>query len=169
MKNLLSKISFCSSLFLIMLLVTTFFAPCSAAQAVADNPSECWGVFIGIENFLNSPPTPPVPNAKADQQALYNSFVSVWGTDHCRLLTDTQATKNGIFDAITWLADHADSNDTVFFSVRSWGAYNPGVDYSFYTYNSDVFDWNNDIYSQELADAFKAVQAAGIGIYFIFW
>jgi uncharacterized repeat protein (TIGR02543 family) len=95
------------------------------------------------------------------EQALYNKFVSVWGSDHCRLLTNAQATKSGILDAIDWVAGQADSNDTVLFSVRSYGESSPSGNYYFYTYNSLTLTYTNDISSQELSDAFDAVNAKG--------
>jgi hypothetical protein len=159
-KKRLSKFSFLFPLVLIMLLVASFGLPCAAAQAVVYHPPECWGVFIGIEDFLNFASL-TVDYAEVGQTALYNSFASVWGTDHCRLLLSSQATKSAILDAVTWLAGNAHSNDIVLFSVRSYGSLGPGGDYYFYTYNSNLSDYDNDISATELSNAFDAVNAAG--------
>jgi uncharacterized repeat protein (TIGR02543 family) len=161
MKKSLSKITLYSSLLLIMLLVTALFIPCAAAQGIVlVNLPQCWGVFVGISNFQNFHAL-TVQFGDTSQTALYNSIASVWGTSHCRLLTNSEATKANILDAISWLATQANSNDTVLFSVRSNGAPGPGGDYYFYTYNSNLADWDNDISSQELSDAFDAVHADG--------
>jgi hypothetical protein len=161
MKKHLSKFSFLSAIVLILLLVISFTIPCASAQGIVflPNVSECWGVFVGISSFQNFPGL-NVQFADSGQQDLYNKFVAVWGTDHCRLLTNTQATKAGILNAIDWMAGQADGNDTVLFSARSYGSAGPGGDYYFYSYNSNLADFDNDISSQELSNAFDTVPAS---------
>jgi len=162
MKKLFTRVSIASILALIILLMTTFAIPCTSAQGITlvFSAPECWGVFVGISEFANFPSL-QMHYGDTGEQALYSKFVSVWGTDHCRLLTNSQATKNGILDAIDWVAGQADSHDTVLFSVRSYGERSPSGNYYFYTYNSNVANYANDISSQELSTAFDAVNAAG--------
>jgi hypothetical protein len=162
MKKLFTRVSIASILALIVLLMTTFAIPCTSAQGIVfvfDEP-ECWGVFVGISEFANYPAI-QIHYGDTGEQALYSKFASVWGSDHCRLLTNSQATKNGILDAIDWVAGQADSNDTVLFSVRSYGEESPGGNYYFYTYNSLTLTYANDISSQELSNAFDDVNCAG--------
>ncbi len=157
MKKLIPKFSVLSFIIMVVLLMTTFIVPCAAAQGAVGDP-ECWGLFVGVSTYLNFPGT-EVEYAASGQQDLYNEFVAVWGADHCRLLTNSQATKNGILNSIDWLGDQAESGDTVFFSARSIAGTGPGGDYYFWTYNSNTADWDNDISSQELSDAFDNVDA----------
>ncbi len=162
MKKILSKISLASILTLVVLFMTTFAIPCAPAQAIVlvlPQP-QCYGVFVGIAEFPDMGGT--LDYADTSQQDLSNRFAYVWGTDHVRLLTNSQATKANILNAVAWLADQANSFDTVIFSITTstWWGLGPGGDHYFMTYDSHYIDWNNDISSGELSTAFDDVNAS---------
>lgn len=152
MKRLTSVLSVAVFLAIALLVITSLVLPVSAAQA-ADEP-ECWGVFVGVSNYqyIND-----LSYCDDDAEELYGVFSPVWGSDHTRLLTDSQATKAAILDAIQWLADNADSNDTVMFTFSGHGS-NYGVGY-FFPYNSLTYSYNNAISAAELESAFMPVAA----------
>jgi len=143
----------------ITVLITANFALPGATTQAADSTAECWGVFIGISTFQNL--DDEVKYAASGQQELCNGFSAVWGADHVRLVTDSEATKSGIMEAIAWLDERADGNDTVLFSVTSTGVAGPGPDYYFWTYDSLPDSWDNDISAEEMDTAFEAIDAAG--------
>jgi hypothetical protein len=157
LKKFLSKIFIAVFLALVLFLVTNFALP--VMPALADNPSECWAVIIGVSNYQS---IDDLNYADDDAQDLYQAFGPVWGADHITLLKDSQANKAAILSAIDWLADSADANDTVLFFFSGHGSdYGSGY---FCPYDSLTYSWDNDISSSELASAFQPVQAEKIVI-----
>jgi outer membrane protein assembly factor BamB len=85
---------------------------------------ESWAIIIGVSDYkyLGN-----LTYCDDDANSIYNQLASRWGTDHIRLLTNTNATKLAIFNTLnTWLSFHEDSNDTVLFFFSGHGG--PGTD-----------------------------------------
>jgi hypothetical protein len=150
MKRLLSRVSIAVLLALILLLVTTFALPVMSAQA-ASTP-ECWSVHVGISNYqyLND-----LDYCDDDAEDIAAELSPVWGSSHVRTLIDSQASKSGILDAISWLASNADADDTVMFTYSGHGASTGYI----CAYNSSLYSYSNDISISELASALQAIQA----------
>jgi uncharacterized repeat protein (TIGR02543 family) len=168
MKKLLSRISLASFLALIMLLVTTFAIPCASTQAIVGppipplmaDPSECWGVFIGIPDLHYWPWD--WTNADVDATDFNHALSPTWGTDHVRVLTESQATRSAILSAINWLATNADTNDTVLFFFS-------GKTFQNEIYPYDYYSFGDEISGTQLNSAFSSVQANKIVFIFSFW
>ncbi len=165
MKKILSKISIVSFLALIMLLVTTFAIPCTPAQGIVGpppliaNPQECWGVFVGVGEYEHGWGN---PLNRADAEDLYNIISPVWGASHMQLLEDSQATKSDVLDSVDWLANQADSNDTVLFFISALGDVDSILCY-------DTWGSAGQINPTELANAFDSVNAGKIVIILQVW
>jgi hypothetical protein len=157
-KRVLSKTPVAVFFALVILLVSTFAIPCVQAQAAESDP-ECWAVIVGVSDYqyIND-----LHYCDDDALELTAAFLPVWGVGHIKCLVDSQATKANILDAIDWLADNADADDTVLFSFSGHGDnYLNGY---FYTYNSLTTSYTNDISSSELASAFRQVHAGKTAI-----
>ncbi len=152
MKNLLSKISIASSLILVSLIMTTFFLPCASIQAAESDPV-CWGVFVGVSTYQNYS---EFPYTDDDAQKLSEALSPTWGTEHVKVLLNEEATKSNILDAINWLADNAEADDTALLSLSGNGK-DGGY---FCAYDSNILTYSKDISASELGDAFKSVKAA---------
>ncbi len=151
MKRLWSKKVVSFFMVLIALIVTTFVLPCLPVQA-ATSVAENWGVFVGISSYQYIKDT---WYGADNAQALYNEISPVWGTSHIRLLTNSKAKKASILDAIAWLAQQADSNDTVLFDFNGHGSPGPYL----CAYDSMPFSYENDISDNELANALESIKA----------
>jgi outer membrane protein assembly factor BamB len=80
---------------------------------------ESWAIIVGVSDYqyLDN-----LSYCDDDARSLYNQLSSAWGTDHIKLLIDSNATKAAIFNAITtWLSDREDSDDTVLFFFSGHG------------------------------------------------
>jgi hypothetical protein len=150
MKRLLSRISIAVFLALVLLLISTFALPVMTAQA-ASTP-ECWSVHVGISNYqyLND-----LTYCDDDAEDIAAELIPVWGSSHVRTLIDSQASKSGILDAISWLANNAGADDTVMFTYSGHGASAGYI----CPYNSSLYSYSYDISASELASALQAIQA----------
>lgn len=158
MKKLLSKISIAVFLALVLSLVSTFVLPAMPAQA-AYGP-ECWAVIAGVSDYMYG--DQDLNYCDDDARELSQVLSPVWGSGHIRLLTDWQATKANILNAIDWLAANAGAGDTVLFYFSGHGSdYQDGY---FCPSDSLTYAWGNDISSSQLASAFLPVQAEKIVI-----
>jgi hypothetical protein len=152
MKKILSGISVAVFLSLVLSIVATLALPVMPARA-ASGP-ECWAVIVGVSDYkyIND-----LEYCDDDAREISQELSPVWGEDHVRVLTDSQATRANIFSAIDWLADNADANDTVFFSFSGHGSdYLNGY---FCPYDALPISISNDISSSQLASAFWSVDA----------
>jgi len=154
LKRLFSKKFISVFLVLMALIVTTFVLPCLPAQAAIGDP-DCWGVIIGISNYQNISDT---WYGADNAEAIYDEISPAWGTNNVQLLTNSEAKKSDILDAIAWLATKATSDDTVLFDFNGHGGSGPYL----CTYDSLPYSWSNDISAAELALAFRAVHAGKI-------
>jgi hypothetical protein len=152
MKKILSGISAAVFLALVLFIVATLALPVMPTRA-ASGP-ECWAVIVGVSDYkyLND-----LQYCDDDAREISQELSPVWGEDHVRVLTDSQATRANIFSAIEWMADNADANDTVFFSFSGHGSdYLNGY---FCPYDALPTSVSNDISSSQLASAFWPVNA----------
>jgi uncharacterized repeat protein (TIGR02543 family) len=151
-KKFISKISLVSFVVLVVLLLTTFILPHTSVQAAESDP-KCWGVFVGVSDYAT---INDLQYCDDDARDFYNAFSPVWGKPYTKLLLDTEATKSAILDAINWMADNADVDDTVTFTFSGHGS-DFGV-YCPYDYHSV----SSGISNVELSLALDAVKAEKI-------
>jgi hypothetical protein len=110
-----------------------------------DDTYECWAVIVGVSNYQN---LLDLNYADADALDLADQLSPVWGSDHVKLLIDSQATKHNIEDAITnWLASREDANDVVLFFWS--GRVDPTLGF-LCPYESLTSSYANDISASEL-------------------
>jgi uncharacterized repeat protein (TIGR02543 family) len=152
MGKILSRISIAVILALVLFIVVTLALPVMPARAASD--PECWAVIVGVSDYkyLND-----LNYCDDNAREISRKLSPVWGEDHVRVLTDSQATRANILDAIDWMADNADDDDTVLFSFSGHGSdYLSGY---FCPYDALLTSLSNDISSSQLASAFWAVNA----------
>ncbi|MFC1875219.1 caspase family protein [Chloroflexota bacterium] len=78
-----------------------------------ESESKCWAVIVGVSDYQYYS---DLLYNDDDARELSQLLSPIWGADHVKLLTNSEATKAGINDAITnWLAAREDANDTVLF------------------------------------------------------
>ncbi len=162
MKKRFTKFSIIFPVVLVLLLLTSIVIPCASAQGLTLvlNPPECWGVFIGVPDLQYWPW--PWTNADADATDFGAALSPTWGTDHVRVLTESQATRSGILSAIDWLATNADTNDTVLFFYS-------GKTYLNAIYGFDYYTSGDEITGPQLNNAFDSVQTSKKVFIFSFW
>jgi len=139
-----------------------------------------WAVIVGTEYGEY-----PIPGVCAwEATAFYNNLTSIdenWKQANIKLLTDENATKQDILDALDWLKDKAGEGDIVLFSFFGHGSFvddKPpydeldGKDELIVSYDCyrDQFDTlHNIITDDELSDIFDTITEKGIeGMYLIF-
>jgi len=89
----------------------------------ADEYFPLWAVIVGVSNY-NDPGIDVLPYAINDANNIYTQLLdSGWAPDHIKLLTDSQATKANIEDAIDWMGEHASINDVCLFFFSGYGTY----------------------------------------------
>ncbi|MEW6034699.1 MAG: caspase family protein [Chloroflexota bacterium] len=136
----------------------------SSPRVFAQGPSqgsfsspERWAVMVGVSQYqylddLHGP-------AKS-ATALSDVLRPIFGEGHVLLLTDSQATKDGIRRAVSeWLVPREDADDTVLFFFCGHGSSNAYLA----PYDSLTYSWANDIAASELdrwLDALDGRQSA---------
>jgi hypothetical protein len=114
------------SRFLLVLICSTFAAVlplvpiqlCAPAHAEEDE-AECWAVIVGVSEYKHYD---DLLYNDDDAQELASQLCPIWGDDHVKLLTNSMATKQAIYDAITdWLAFREEANDVVLFFFSGTG------------------------------------------------
>lgn len=126
-----------------------------AAPAYADETeSKCWALFIGISEYQT---IDHAPGCAEGSVAFYEAISPIWGEQQCKLLTNEDATKTNIIEAIGWLADNAAENDTVLFYYAGHGTNGGYISTykSFYTNTwistSEIRNWLRDVESKKMA------------------
>ncbi len=121
------------------ILIIIFFIPQStiADTISVNNPREYWAVLAAISDY-NGVPLPysinEVNNFKGTLLAGGN-----WDRDHIKMVLGSNATKNGIYDALNWLADNADDNDISIFYFVGHGGRNLTNEYIM-AYDRSIYD-----------------------------
>jgi hypothetical protein len=101
---------------LVTFIITVFVVPCLPVQAAAT--PDCWAVITAVSDYQT---VSDLPYSIKGAQEIYQQLSPVWGEDHMRMLTDSQASKTGILSAISWMANQADVDDTVLFYFSGHG------------------------------------------------
>jgi hypothetical protein len=152
MRRILSGTSVAVFLALVLFIVATLAVPVVPARAASD--PECWAVIVGVSDYeyIND-----LNYCDDDAWDLAQELSPVWGEDHVKVLTDSEATKANIFSAIDWLAESANADDTVFFSFTGHGSdYLNGY---FCPYDTLPDSASSAISSSQLESAFWPVDA----------
>ncbi len=157
MKKGFTRVAVAAILATVLSLVSTFALPVMPAQA--DSGPQCWAVIAGVSNYLY---INDIDYSDDSAWELSSILGPIWGSNHIRLLVESQATKANILNAIDWLAYNADENDTALFYFSGHGSdYLNGF---FFPYDTLVDSFENAISTVELARAFQPVQAGKIAI-----
>ena len=100
---------------------------------------EYWAVLIGINNY---------PGHSSDLPYSINEIFSFrdtlleggnWNESHIRVLTDSEANRFDIFNAISWLSSNADEDDISIFYYAGHGGRTPSNEYLL-VYEGDISD-----------------------------
>jgi Caspase domain len=115
---------------------------------IYNNDREYWAVLVGINNYpgLNDLPY-SINEILSFQDTLLNG--GNWNDSHIYVITDTDATKVGIFDAIGWLASNADEDDISIFYFVGHGSRNLS--------NECITSYDGSIYDDELDEKLDGV------------
>jgi hypothetical protein len=110
--------------------------------------TQYWAIIVGVSEFQYYEPTGI--HAYEDAVDLNSILRPIWGQDHVKLLTNSQATKANIRAAILdWLAPLENSGDVILFyfsgEEQSDGSYETICPYDILTSS-----WANNIYDYEL-------------------
>lgn len=83
-----------------------------------------YALVVGVANYAKFRKLPPmvVKDAEDISQLLTDPATCGYPADHVRLLTDRQATAQGIREGLGWLADQTSSDDTAIFFFSGHGA-----------------------------------------------
>jgi hypothetical protein len=104
---------------------------------------EYWAVLVGINNY---------PGSSGDLPYSINEILSFkttllaggnWEESHIRVVTDEDATRDGIFDALQWLASNEDTNDVSVFFYAGHGGQGSSNEY-LSVYDSTIYDYELD-------------------------
>ena len=104
---------------------------------------EYWAVLVGINNY---------PGSLGDLPYSINEILSFkttllaggnWEESHIRVVTDEDATRDGIFDALQWLVSNEDTNDVSVFFYAGHGGQGSSNEY-LSVYNSSIYDYELD-------------------------
>lgn len=150
-------------------LCTVVQLPNNRVHAESD-PVEYWAVIIGVADYqyFESPPLFPKP-AKgydllySDDDAinLADQLGSIWGTDHIKLLVDSQANKAGIQNAITnWLDPKEEANDVVLFYFSGHGQQDSSGEYTIWPSNTSISSNENEIQSAMLGSWLRCLESS---------
>ena len=123
---------------------------------------ESWAVIVGVSDYLysNIIRLPDLHYCDDDAIDLFNQLAPTWGESHLKLLTDSQANKTSIQDAIlNWLDPLENENDTVLFFFAGQGGQGndvapldevDGKDEYICPHDSLTSSYSNDIRDDEL-------------------
>jgi hypothetical protein len=80
-----------------------------------------WAILIGIGNYPGT--SGDLPYSVNEILSFQNTLLDGgnWNDSHIHVITDTGATKAGIFDAISWLVSNTDENDISIFYFAGHG------------------------------------------------
>jgi len=92
-------------------------------NTVKDNNIEYWAVLVAINDYPGSNDLPySINEISSFQDTLLNG--GNWNDSHINVITDEDANKTGIFDAINWLSYNADEDDISIFYFVGHGSRN---------------------------------------------
>jgi hypothetical protein len=133
------------------------------------DPVEYWAVIIGVADYLhfNSSPLFPKPMkgydllyADNDANEIAAELSSIWGTDHVKLLINSQATKSSIQNAIAgWLDSKEDVNDVILLYFSGHGQQEDDDEYTIWPYNTSANSDNNEIQDEMLDSWLRCLES----------
>jgi hypothetical protein len=108
----------------------------TAEFAPALNQVEYWAVVVGLSDYPGT--VNDLPYSAKDAQDVRNALLTsdIWSSNHITLLTDDDATKVAIKDAIDAVVSVCDSNDLFFFFFSGHG---------FFTYDHSPIDEDDNL------------------------
>jgi transposase-like protein len=110
--------------------------------------TQYWAIVVGVSELQYYEPSGL--HADEDAVSFSNILSPIWGQDHVRLLTNSQATKANIRAAILdWLAPLENSGDVVLFYFAGHGQLD-GSSETICPYDTLTTSWANNIYGNEL-------------------
>lgn len=106
---------------------------------------EYWAVLVGINNYPGQ--SNDLPYSINEITSFKNALLQGrnWLPSHIRIVSDKNATREGIFDALEWLDEQEDENDVSVFYYVGHGSQDYGVNESLSVYNSKIYDEELDI------------------------
>jgi hypothetical protein len=110
------KVSFTVFVFLILGLL--LIQLCGTQAYAEESKVDCWAVIVGVSDYKS---LEDLNYADDDARELAQELSPFWGSDHVKLLLDSEATYANILAAIAWLADKEDANDIVLLSFSGHG------------------------------------------------
>lgn len=122
----------------VSILITIFFIPQSTDAA---DTREYWAVLAAINNYNGI----PLPYSVNEVTNFKNTLLAGgnWNESHIKMVLGGNATKNGIYDALTWLSSNADDNDISIFYFVGHGGRNLTNEY--------IVAYDRAIYDSELS------------------
>ena len=134
------------------------------------NPVDYWAVIIGVADYLYFDSVPLFPKpvkgydltySDDDAIRLADQLSHIWGTDHIKLLINSQATKSSIQDAITgWLDSKEEANDVVLFYFSGHGQQDSNNEYTIWPYNTLTDSDRNEIQDDMLDSWLKCLESS---------
>ncbi len=148
--------------FLIALLGGAFALALLLAPVQAPPPAyaqgdgvEFWAITVGVSNYQQ---ISDLDFCHSDAEELAAALGPAWGEDHIQLLTNSDASKDNIGEAITgWLAPREDENDVVLFFFSGHGGPN-----FLCPYDSLIYSYANDVFTSELNSWLEVLDSQNI-------
>jgi len=111
---------------------------------------EYWAVIVGINDYPGQ--SNDLPYSINEITSFKNTLLKGrnWLPSNIRIVTDKNATREGIFDALEWLDEQEDKNDVSVFYYVGHGSQNSGINESLSVYNSEIYDEELDIHLDNL-------------------
>lgn len=103
----------------ILAALSILFPPSTPVYA-EESRSEYWAVIVGVAEY-QAYWLGDLDGFDANARDLSHLLSPVWGEDHVRLLTNNEATKASVLEAMNWLASKEDDNDVVLFYYAGHG------------------------------------------------
>lgn len=103
----------------ILTVLPVLVPPCMPVHA-AEPESECWAVMVGVSHY-KSPKIADATGCAHNAEDLFQRLSPTWGSDHIKLLLDSEASKSDVRAAVDWLVSSEDANDTVLFYFSGHG------------------------------------------------
>lgn len=149
--------------FILLSLLSSLVYPSNLAHADGDGV-EYWAVIIGVSDYLYSDGfyITDLYYPDNDAIALDEKLAPLFGADHINLLTNSNATKAAIQNAIqTWLAPRENSDDIIIFFFAGHGCEYAG-DYYISPYDVLTTSYSNDISAEELSNWLSSLDSNNV-------
>jgi len=160
---------------------TTYGSPTfySSNNGGDDGETEYWAVIVTILDYEIDVNDLPEDKIIIDRYRIYNATLSAknWKNENVKFLTNENATKNNITDALMWLQNNTDADDILFFFFNGHGGTLPddngdekdGKDEIICPYDTNINEDGeliNFITDDELDEYFDQINVKGMFIVF---